>query len=199
MAAPNHPLAGPSAPEVLQVGEQARVDSAPSRAPGRVWALGRRAGPWRRSGRAAPKVSSGTDSTGRPSRRPMTAAMSRTGVALVGDGVPGRAGRSLLQREPEEHGGVEGVDGRPALRAVARVAGHAGAAGDGGEQAGEAARARRCGPCAAGAPPSVRTPREARARTAVTDSPRPPTGPSVGQRVVPRWRPGRAPTACQRR
>jgi hypothetical protein len=60
------------------------------------------------------------------------------GVALVVDGVSRRAGHSLLEGEPEEHGCVEGVDGRPALGAVTRVAGHAGAAGDGGEQPGEA-------------------------------------------------------------
>ena len=63
------------------------------------------------------------------------------GVALVGHGVPGGAGRRLLQGQPEQHGRVERVHGRPALGAVARIAGHSGAACDVGQQAGESALA----------------------------------------------------------
>ena len=140
---------------------------APTRARPRVWALD--AG-WSvaKTAPSGPNDSSGSDRTGRPSRRPMTAAMSRTASPSSADGVPGGAGRRVLEREAEQHGRVERVHGGPALRAVARVAGDARCSrAICGQQPGEPAVARRLWTVRGIRIAEVRTPRSASASAAV--------------------------------
>jgi len=101
-------------------------------------------------------------------------------VALVGHGVPGGPGRRQLQGQPEKDCRVERVHGRPALGAVARVAGHSGPARGLGQQTSEPALAWLW--TVRGMRTAVlRTLARLGPRTAMTERPRPPTGPSVGR------------------
>ena len=153
------------------------VGSQPSAS--RVWALEEG---WSiaKIGPSGPKVSCGTDSTGRPSRRPMTVGDVAHRVALVGHGVPGRS-RPVPTPAPAGTGRPRRARARPASAGCRRPGSRTRRYGARCRSAGRRTRpCPRCGPCAAGGRPCCGPRVRPGPGAPVTERPRPPTGPSVG-------------------